>query len=78
MAKCDKCLRGTHISTTGVNPPNRTLKMDIGGAVLYVIPGDNGKIEVNLNSQSLIDGDYAVCIWYGERWMVTTMSGATI
>jgi hypothetical protein len=52
--------------------------MDMGGAVLYVMPGDNGKIEVNLNSQNLIDGDYAVCTWDGERWMVTTMSGATI
>lgn len=32
--KCDKCLRGAKVRTTGVNPNNTTLKLDIGGAVL--------------------------------------------
>jgi hypothetical protein len=73
MAKCDKCLRGTRVRTTGVNPANTTLKMEIGGAVLYVMPGANGKIDVTLNTQNLNDGDYAVCIWDGERWSITTM-----
>lgn len=42
--KCDRCLRGTRVRTTGVNPSNTTLRLDIGGAVLYVTPrlsGDN-------------------------------------
>lgn len=59
MAKCDKCLRGATIRTTGVNPKDATLRMDLGGAVLYVSPRGDGGIEVMLNTQNLLDGDYA-------------------
>lgn len=70
MAKCDKCLRGARISVTGVNPTN-TLKMDMGGAVLYVMPRGN-KIEVILNSENLFDGDFASATWNGEKWFYAT------
>ena len=72
MAKCDKCLRGTQISVTGVDPSN-TLKIDIGGAVLYVMPAKDGGIKVEVNTQNLIDGDYAISSWNGERWSISTM-----
>lgn len=68
--KCDKCLRGVKIRTTGTNPTNTTLKIDIGGAILYVSPHTDGKIDVALNAESLLDGDYAVCIWNGEEWII--------
>lgn len=42
---------------------------------MYVMPGANGQIDVTLNSQNLIDGDYAACVWDGERWIITTESG---
>jgi hypothetical protein len=71
MAKCVKCLRGARISITGVNPRN-TLKMDMGGAVLYVMPKEKGEIEVCLNSENLVEGDYAVALWNGENWVITT------
>lgn len=67
--KCDSCLRGARVATTGVNPSNTTLKIDIGGAVLYVMPL-NGEINVTLNAQNLLDGDYIVCIWNGEQWII--------
>ena len=70
MAKCDKCLRGARISTTGVNPSNTTLKMDMGGEVLYVMPVAGGRIEVVLNSENLTDGDYTKSVWDGERWII--------
>ncbi len=70
MAKCSKCLRGAKVSVTGVNPTN-TLKMDMGGAVLYVMP-QGTKIEVVLNSENLINGDYASATWDGERWIYAT------
>lgn len=73
--KCVKCLRGTKVRTTGVNPSNATLKLDVGGAVMYVTPKTGGEIDVTLNSQNLLDGDYAFCIWDGERWIITTESG---
>lgn len=50
-AKCTNCLRGARLRITGVNPSN-TLRMDMGGAVLYVMPRGN-KIEVVLNSENL-------------------------
>lgn len=67
MIKCSRCLHGVKFATTGVEDPKK-LKMDMGGAVLYVMPGKNGKIEVTLNTENLIDGDYAVANWNGERW----------
>ncbi len=67
--KCDKCLKGSKASITGVAPNNTTLKLDMGGAVLYVMP--RGKtIDVVLNSESIIDGDYKACIWNGEEWII--------
>ena len=69
MRKCDKCLIGAKISTTGVSPNNSTLKIDIGGAVIYIAPQDNS-IDVNVNSENLVDGDYKYCIWNGEKWVV--------
>jgi|GEM_PF-2221732 len=66
--KCDNCLRGARFSITEVNP-RTTLKMNMGGAVLYVMPGLNGEITVTLNTQNLIDGEYAVAIWNGEVWI---------
>ena len=68
--KCTKCLRGTKVRTTGVNPNDTTLKLDMGGAVLYVTPHANGSIDVTLNAESLLDGEYAVCIWNGEQWII--------
>lgn len=68
--KCDRCLRGTRVRTTGVNPSNTTLRLDIGGAVLYVTPRLNGKIDVTLNAQNLLDGEYVVCSWDGEQWII--------
>jgi hypothetical protein len=74
MAKCVKCLHGARISVTGVNPPSNTLKIDMGGAVLYVIPDEDG-IQVSINSESLVDGDYAFAIWDRERWIYATKKG---
>ena len=68
MAKCNKCLRGARISITGTN--KKTLRMDMGGAVLYLMPKDNGKMEAALNSENLTEGDYAFATWTGERWSV--------
>lgn len=68
--KCDNCLRGASLRTTGVNPKDATLKIDIGGAVLYVMPGSDGEINVTLNTQNLIDGDYALAIWNGDTWII--------
>lgn len=68
MAKCVNCLRGAHVDITGVESKT-TLKMDMGGAVLYVMPQKNGKIEVSLNSENLVDGDYIYAIWNGESWI---------
>lgn len=68
--KCTKCLRGVKVRKTGVNPNDTTLKLDMGGAVLYVTPHANGSIDVTLNAESLLDGEYAVCIWNGEQWII--------
>lgn len=68
--KCDSCLRGAKATTTGVNPSNTTLRLDIGGAVIYVMPSQNGEINVSLNAQNLIDGEYIVCIWDGQQWII--------
>lgn len=70
--KCHKCLHGARVSVTGVNPCH-TLKMDMGSAVLYVVPNTDGTIEVILNSENLIDGDYAYCVWDGsDNWNIST------
>ena len=66
--KCDKCLRSVRISTTGITKD--TLKMDMGGAILYVMPREGGKIDVALNIGNLLDGDYAYCTWNGEKWII--------
>ena len=66
--KCDKCLRSARISTTGITKD--TLKMDMGGAILYVMPREGGKIDVALNTENLLDGDYAYCTWDGEKWII--------
>ncbi len=70
MAKCRKCLHGARISITGTN--KKTLKMDMGGAVLYLMPKSNGKMEVALNSENLSEGDYASATWDGEQWYYAT------
>lgn len=67
MAKCLKCLRGARISITGTD--KKTLRMDMGGAVLYLMPKSDGSMEVALNSESLVDGDYAFATWTGEKWL---------
>jgi len=66
--KCDKCLRSVRISTTGITKD--TLKMDMGGAILYVMPREGGKIDVALNIGNLLDGDCAYCTWNGEKWII--------
>ena len=67
MAKCYKCLRGARLNVRGVNHQT-TLEMDIGGALLFVMPKENGKIEVHLNSENLVDGNYAFASWDGKKW----------
>ena len=69
VKKCEQCLKGAKVTTTGINPQNTTLKLDIGGAVLYVTPR-NGEVEVTLNAENLVHGDYRVCIWNGEQWII--------
>lgn len=54
MAKCYKCLRGSRLNVRGVNPQT-TLEMDIGGALLFVMPKENGKIEVHLIGANGLD-----------------------
>lgn len=71
VAKCVKCLRGATVGVTGVNPSN-TLKMNMGGACLYIMPKPGGGIEVSLNSENLSDGDYACASWDGEKWTYAT------
>jgi hypothetical protein len=66
--KCRKCLKGARISITGTN--KKTLRMDMGGAVLYLMPKDNGKMEAALNSENLTEGDFAFATWTGEEWLV--------
>ena len=44
--------------------------MDMGGAVLYLMPKENGEMDVALNSENLIDGDYAFATWTGNKWLV--------
>ena len=68
MAKCNKCLRGARISLTGTN--KKTLRMDMGGAVLYLMPQGKDKMEIALNSENLFEGDYAFATWTGEEWFV--------
>ena len=70
MGKCTACSRGVLISTTGVNPSS-TLKIDIGGATLYVVPKSDGKIDVHVDGESLIDGDIALCTWDGIEWFAS-------
>ena len=70
MAKCVKCLKGAKVSTTGVSPKNATLRLDIGSAVLYVTPKSDGSIDVALNSENLLDGDFKYCIWNGKQWII--------
>ena len=65
MGKCNNCLKGTRISIAGTN--KKTLRMDMGGAVLYLIPKEDGKMEVVLNSEKLAEGDYAFATWTGNR-----------
>ena len=69
MARCVSCLRGAKISITGTN--KRTLRMDMGGAVLYLMPDSKG-MEVTLNTEDLVDGDFASAAWDGERWVYAT------
>ncbi len=69
MKKCDKCLKGAVASTTGVSPYNTTLKIDIGGAVIYVTPKGNS-VDVSVNSENLIDGDFKYLIWDGQKWII--------
>lgn len=75
MAKCDKCIRGARVCTTGVAPADRTLKIDLGGAVVYIVPGSDGTIDVTVNAESLINGDYVVSLWSDGRWIVTGKKG---
>jgi hypothetical protein len=66
--ECRKCLKGARISITGLD--RNTLRMDMGGAVLYLMPKDNGEMEVALNSENLLEGDYALATWTGKEWLV--------
>ncbi len=66
--KCDFCLRKAEAGTTGVT--GDTLQIDMGGAVFYVIPLPNGKIDVDLNAESLVQGNYLSCRWTGEKWII--------
>ena len=74
--KCDSCLRGAKPSITGIE--RRTLELDMGGARLYVIPKTNGEIDVCLNSENLMDGDYFSAGWNGERWIACSRKGRDI
>ena len=75
MPKCDKCLRGSKASITGID--KKTLRLDIGGAVLYAWPSADG-FEISLNAKSLVDGDYIVALWNGETWIVESEGGQSI
>lgn len=71
--RCNKCLRGARVGTTGAGTARgRTLKMDMGGAVLYVIPKSDGTIDVYLNSEKLLEGDFAYANWDGKKWSYAT------
>jgi hypothetical protein len=66
--KCRKCLKGASIKITGLE--RNTLCMNMGGAVLYLMPKEDGKMEVSLNSENLVEGDYAFATWTGSEWLV--------
>jgi hypothetical protein len=68
MSKCNKCLRTAKSSITGIN--KKTLKIDMGGAVIYITPGVDGNINVSLNAESLVDGNYLYCIYDGNSWII--------
>ena len=68
--KCDNCLRKAQATTTGGSPRNATLKIDMGGAVFYVMPGPNGEIEVTLNAENIILGNYIYCYFDGKQWFI--------
>ena len=74
--KCDNCLRGAVPSITGLD--RKTLRLDMGGAALFVIPRESGRIDVTLNSENLTDGDYLSGSWDGERWIISTRKGKDI
>ena len=69
MAKCVNCLKGAKLSITGTN--RKTLKLDMGGAAVYVIPHGKG-IDVHINSESLVDGNYAVALWNDQDWIISS------
>ena len=73
MATCTNCLRGARPSITGID--RRTLMLEMGGAVIYITPREDGRIDVALNSENLVDGDYLSGGWDGERWIVCTRKG---
>jgi hypothetical protein len=72
MAKCNKCLKGAKLSITGID--KRTLRIDIGGAVLYLMPTAKG-MDVSINSENLVEGDYAYATWTGEQWAIAFGNG---
>jgi hypothetical protein len=74
--KCRQCLHGATIGITGIT--RRTLKLNMGGAVLYITPGKDGEIEVTLNSENLVEGDYAVARWNDARWICNTRLGGSL
>ena len=55
----------------------KTLKLEIGGTVLYARPSADG-FEISLNAKSPVDGDYIVARWNGERWIVESEGGQSI
>jgi hypothetical protein len=67
MAKCLKCLGGARISTTGTD--KETLRMDMGGVVLYIMPKSDGSMQVALNIESLVTSDGVFATWTGEKWL---------
>lgn len=71
MNKCNKCLKGAKLTTTGVDG-GKTLKIDLGGAVIYIMPKD-GDIDVHVNSDNLLDGEFAVALWRRNdcKWIIT-------
>lgn len=38
--------------------------------MMYLTPKENGEMDVALNSENLIDGDYAFATWTGNKWLV--------
>jgi len=69
MSKCKKCLHSAKLKITGLN--SKTLKIDIGGVNIYIMPQSNENIDVSVNSENLVEGDYFYAIWNKENWIIS-------